>query len=1075
MSSFERLRLPARLLWLLFAMVWWGGCALDSVFPELQAIDRTPATRDAGVDVADGRPADSGAAPGDAEPPGRDAAPAVDVPFVDAAPTPTDTPDRPLPEVEPEVDRTLFEEPPIVDFFSPAAGSLAGGELVVVEGEFFSFDAEVWLGGEQVAAVDWIDRLTLAFITPPRAAAGPVELKVITPGGSGVGPFPFVYEAPFRVADVIPSSGPLEGGVEVEVMGTGFAADLRLFFGAREAEVLDVAADGTAARVRVPPGSAPGSAPVHAWQGRMATWDGVWTWWETPRIEALVPPAVPLAGGVPVRLDGAGFDTTCSLRVDDQPVAMRLAPEGWIEVSAPSGPAGDAVVAVDCGTRGAALAQPGLRYVDEGQRAWQGAVPDRGMVSGGEVVSLIVPGLEGDADVTFGGRTATVLARHTWGLEVLTPAADGPGTVDVVVEDEVGPLVATAAFLYRLRPSALRLSPSAGPVAGGWSLTVDGEALDGVDGWWVDGQRLMLERGDDRRVVLRTRPGLPGTAAVWMQLGALRVQSGLSFSYVQGETRGDGFAPQVVTTAGGTPLQVSGTGFGPGCTITVDGEPIATEVLGDGLLLGRTPARAAGNAEVGVTGCAGAEGWSFAAPLRYVSTRIPGGGAGGGPLDGDLVVTVLDQLTGAPIEAATVMVQIRDTSPFVARTDARGEAAFASDTLTGPQTVTAFAPGRSAESMVDVPARRVTLLLAPLPTPPCDPADPDCRPPTPDPLSEIVGFLSGMEKSIDPPPGTTRWAVVETTRLAPGFINPDPGNNSLLDNGPFRITTRNGDQSLVALCGYRFIGSGQFVPLFMGVVRNIAQRPGDVYRTSVVCDIPLSEVLTVKLTGAPVLAGEPQPGVFPGEYRARVALDFGGEGVFEALPRATGSATTLALTRMPPLTGRLRDVRLDVTAGAYPVGGNFPSTESWSFNVADYGVVTMPSLLAVPQLTIPEPTGDGLIEGFVEWTMDPEFSPPDFFFISATASGGDFPRWTLFVPGGARSFHFADFPQVTESLGAIEAPGQPLGSLGLSIRAVDAVTFDYADFSRVALRMRNWRASSITFTSVTLPAGPLEF
>ncbi len=657
------------------------------------------------------------------------------------------------------------------------------------------------------------------------------------------------------------------------------------------------------------------------------------------------------------------------------------------------------------------------------------------------------------------------LALASGRIDVLAPAA-AAGTVDVTVEDDQGSLLLENGFTYLPRPRFDVVTPAAGPLEGGWTVTLSGADFDSVDALYVDGRRVALTAADDNELVFTAPAGAGGAASIDVRVGSLRYSTGLTLQYV-GARSFERFSPGTAPIGGGTPIAVLGDGFDRSCQITIDGQLMATELLGSRSLIARVPPREAGNAQVGVVGCGDA--FTFLEPLRYIDPSLGDGGSTGDAINGRLFVSVLDARTGEGIEGATVMVQVRDSSPYVALTDERGQAVFVGDDLVGPQTVTAFAEQRSTESFVGVNAERVSLLLSPLPPPPCPPDDPECQPPVPDPLSSVVGFLTGLDKLIDPPPGAEILAIIETTRLARGYINPDPGQNELRANGPFVIQTRNGDLSLIALCGYRYTATNEFIPLRMGVVRSLAQRPGSESRVTVECNIELNTALTVKLRAAPeLLPAEADPYTFPGSYRARVAIDFGGEGYFESLPITAAETSTIDVTNLPPLTGPLADLAYDITGGAYPRIGNFPSAEAYAFGVRRTGVVTMPDLLAVPQFSYPAPDQDGLTDGYVEWTLDAAFAEPDFFFISANSPDEGFLRWSLFVPGSYRSFHFADFPSFSEEFGPIPGPGDPVTALGLSVRSVDVVTFDFDDFRRSALNFRNWRASSLTYGNFIL-------
>jgi hypothetical protein len=1001
-----------------------------------------------------------------------DADPAVDVPRVDwGGEDATDGGDNadavyePL-DVAPDVDRTIFDAPPLIDVVYPPTGTTAGGDFVLIEGDYFTFNTQVLIDGRAPAQVDIISRYEIAIVTPA-SDPGPVSIKLITDAGSASLDGAFTYVAPMAILQVTPASGPVRGGVPVEVQGSGLSEGVRFVFGAREATAVEIVSPELA-RMIAPPSAAPGAVDVVAVGTTLDEVAGGFTYLAEPRLRGLLPPIGARAGGEEVRIDAIGISETCSMVFDTTVVPVRRSSSGWFVATTPAGAPGSADVVLDCGSEGSSLLVDGFTWVDTSAPAIYGVSPATGFTSGGEVVSVYGTGFPADAVLRLGGRVVSVVERSGYRVDVLTPS-NVPGTVAV----RVGPdLELVDAFTYVQRPEFISISPDFGAAGGGYPVTVQGVALDGVTQLLIDDVSLRMLDRDADSITFEAPRSAPGQASLYASVGSVPFATGLTFTF-SGVPRADRFFPGDAPIGGGTPLYVTGDGFGAGCTVYVDGVAAVTERRSTGLLIAQTPPHAAGSAAVEVRNCP--ETFVFSSPLRYFDPLVDSGGTSGGSIDGELYVSVFDSFAGTPIEGATVMVQVRDSSPYVAVTDATGQVNFVGDDLVGPQTITAFAPERSAESIVNTNARRVTLLLAPLPPPPCEPGDPSCIPPPPDPLSEIIGFLTGMDKVADPPPGAVPAAIIETTRQARGFFNPEPGANILYENGPFRITSRNGDQALVALCGYRFEASGQFVPLRMGVVRGIAQRPGSTFRTTVDCSIPLNQATTFKLTAAPPLVDTTlDPYAFPGTYRARVIYDFGGEGVFESLPIVESTSTIINLTSLPPLEGPLAGVRFDAIAGAYPRIGNFPSVESFLVNAASYGVFTLPEFVSLPVFTIPAADQTELTEGYVEWRLDARYAEPDFFFINASSANPDFPRWSLFVPGSTRSFNFADYPEFSEVFGELATPGGASGSLGLTIRAVDVVTFDFDDFSRSALRQRNWRAASTAFANFVFAAPPVE-
>jgi len=1057
------------------SMLAGSGCSIDRFLPE--APDADLDIPDPWWDVSDGSDRDAAldgsGAEDDASRADADTSPGLpDREFVDTGPrvdTGGDSSSGVVPPPDPP-DRPVFDAPPLIGAVYPNTGPTSGGTIVVVEGSRFPHDIEVYLGGQRVTHVDVVDGFELLFVTEPRSA-GTYDLKLVTDGGSAEFADAFTFVAPLEIHEVDPSFGSSPGGYLGEVHGAGFGPATAVLFGGREARVVE-RRDSTSIVVEVPPGPRDDSVDVIAVDTRFARLVDGFEYRAAPRLNAVVPPLGAATGGERVRLDGVGLSASCVAYFDGIGTSIEVASSGWPEVVTPGGLPGVISIGVDCGEAGEALLTDGFRYLPADTPPGPLSVwPARGFERGGEIITVAGVDLDDVSSVLIGGETATILRTSYYAVDVLTPA-HAPGAVHVDVELDGVTTRLDDAFTFVAVPTFITIEPSLGTADGGWTATLTGRDFDAIDAVMIDGRDVTITGRTTSSITIVVPRGAPGISRVRVRLGALEFNTGLDITYAE-DRAFDTYFPPTGAISGGSLVYVRGDGMSEGCTVYLDGEAASTSLVSSRLLVAIIPPHAPGFVPLEVRGCG--DTWRAPAPFQYVDpTRLPGG-VGGGGIDGELRVSVRELGTNARVEGATVMVRVRSSSPYVAVTDALGQVTFTGDDLVGPQTVTAFAPGRSAESYVNVNAREVTLMLNPLPSPPCDPSDPACQPPAPLPNGEIIGFLTGLHKIIEPPPGTRLAARLETTRVSPGFINPDPGPNSrLYEEGAFSLTTRLGNMALIALCGYEFIESGQFVPLSMGIVRGIHIRPGALeYRTVIDCNIPLDQELSIKLVNTPTFDASGTFDAFPGVYRARVTFDLAGDGFFQSLPEVRGEEQVFSGGRFPRLAGDLQSVRFEVVAGAYPTVGTLPFAETYLRGLDSFQHEhVFPPLLAVPEITFPASENSYIADGYVEWESDPLYATPDFYLISATSAGEGFPRWTLYVPGYQRSFHFADFPELHETIGEVDTPGGPTQSLALYIRAIDVDVFDYDDFDRLALRARSWRAASGTYRNFLLQPPP---
>ena len=954
--------------------------------------------------------------------------------------------------------------PPTIFAVYPSVVPAEGGGLVTVDGSGFRVGVEITVSGDAWTTIDVIDEFTLLVQTEP-LEAGPHGLKVTTAGGSAVAPNALLAVAQLDVHSAEPSTLDTSGGAELTLNGQGFLPQTRFLVDGREATVLE-RVSSEAVRLLAPARGTPGDVDVVAFDTRFDRLRAGVTYVDAPSLERLVPEVAAANQETTVRLEGAGLGADCSLVINGVTLPLFQARSGTWDVTLPGGVPGPADAALDCGQRGSDWRSEAVTFVEGGELTVLSVYPPAVFARGGARVVAEGVGLAGVERASFGGSDGLVLSASENAVEILVPALT-PG--DTTLELFDGDASDSVAIVLLDTPLFGTFEPASGPPEGGWDTLLSAVGVDEVDGIRVDGQSVAFER-TSRGLEFVAPPGVPGPASVRVEFGPSSLDPGVSLRY-QRPFRVERSFPSTASITGGTLVYLVGDGFDEACVVSVDGVDAASDLLGSSVIVAVAPPHAEGSADLTVRGCGD---WTRAGGLRYVDPRLEVGGVAGGAIDGELYVTVLEAGTNMPIPGATVRVGIRESDPLIALTDENGQAGFVDEALVGPQTVTAFAPERSTESYVGVNAREVTLLLAPPPPPPCDPTVEDCSPPPPPPTGTIIGFLTGLAKVADPPPGAYLAAYIETTRLTPTYPNPDPGPGSyLLEDGPFQITTRLGDMALVAMCGWEYSGRDDFVPRSLGFVRAIQQREGDdPVRLAVDCDVDLDESATFKLVDAPLLDESEEP-YFPIEYRASAAFELGSDGFFTSLPIVTSSEPLFTGGAYPLLEGIISDATVDFTAGAYPAQSSVPSAIAYLRFLRSYeAVLTFPGLLDLPVLTYPSVEDPRLVDNYLEWSVDPTTRTPDFYFLSVASSEASFSRWSVFVPGYQTSINLAEFPDFSDAVGgAVAGPGEARVSLSVYLRALDVDVFDYDDFSRTNLRQRNWRAISSNYATVTLQEG----
>jgi C1A family cysteine protease len=113
---------------------------------------------------------------------------------------------------------------PTISGLSPAYGSLAGNNAVVITGNNFKSGATVAFGGIAALSVSVGSATQITAVAPPAAAAGTVQVQVTTADGatSNTAADDYTYVGVPTITSISPTSGPTTGTTSVVINGTGF-------------------------------------------------------------------------------------------------------------------------------------------------------------------------------------------------------------------------------------------------------------------------------------------------------------------------------------------------------------------------------------------------------------------------------------------------------------------------------------------------------------------------------------------------------------------------------------------------------------------------------------------------------------------------------------------------------------------------------------------------------------------------------------------------------------------------------------------------------------------------------------
>ncbi|MEV8254482.1 IPT/TIG domain-containing protein [Rhodoglobus sp. NPDC076762] len=528
---------------------------------------------------------------------------------------------------------------PIISSLSPNIGPVAGGTAVTITGTGFTGATGVTFDGDAGTSFTVVSDTEIT-VTTPAHVVGVVDVIVeSTPSDSAPGEFS--YQAAPTVSSLAPDEGPLAGGTEVTITGTGFTGATGVTFDGDAGTSFTVVSD-TEITVTTPAGSVGDAAVVVEHPAGDAN-SGDFTYVAAPTVSAMSPDWGPIAGGTAVTIAGTGFTGATGVTFDgDAGTSFTVVSDTEITVTSPAHAAGDAAVVVEhAGGNAAAgdftyLANPSVSDL----------TPTSGPLVGGTEVTITGTGFTGATGVTFDGDAGTSFTVVSDTEITVTSPAHAAGAAAVVVEH---PIVNAPAgdFMYTAAPAIASLTPITGPVAGGTVVTITGTGFTGATGVTFDGDDgTSFTVVSDTEITVTTPAHAAGAVDVVVAHAAGN-STPAEFTY-QAPPTVTSISPDEGPLAGGTTVTIIGTGFTGATGVTFDGDDgTSFTVVSDTEITVTTPAGSQGTAAVVVEHPNGdADGGDFtylAAPI------ITGIAPVAGPTSGGTSVT----LTGTGFTGAT--------------------------------------------------------------------------------------------------------------------------------------------------------------------------------------------------------------------------------------------------------------------------------------------------------------------------------------------------------------------------------------------------------------------------------------
>jgi cyclophilin family peptidyl-prolyl cis-trans isomerase len=237
-----------------------------------------------------------------------------------------------------------FNYGPAVSGISPLRGAPAGGTQVTITGTNFTAATAVKFGTTAATSFTVVSDTQITAKAP--AGTGAVDVTVTTTGGTSATSAADQFSYAPLITAVTAAQGPLAGGTQVTITGSGFTGASGVKFGSLAAS-FDVVSD-TQITANSPAGSGAVDVTVTTAGGTSATSAAdTFTYLAAPTIAGFDSSSAPAAGGMQVTITGTGFTGATAVTFGTTAAtAFTVVSDTQITATVPAGANGTADVTV---------------------------------------------------------------------------------------------------------------------------------------------------------------------------------------------------------------------------------------------------------------------------------------------------------------------------------------------------------------------------------------------------------------------------------------------------------------------------------------------------------------------------------------------------------------------------------------------------------------------------------------------------------------------------------------------------------------------------------------------------------
>lgn len=462
---------------------------------------------------------------------------------------------------------------PEIDSVSPEYGTILGGGTITLSGPFFGAGSTVTVGGTACSGVSISASQDSLTCTYAAHASGLVNIVVTSPYGlTGTLSQTFNYHEVPVVSSINYPAGALAGGTSVTITGSYFASGATVSIGGSSCSSVNVVSSTQITCVTGSNSAGVKSVVVTNPDGFSGTLSNAYTYQAAPTISSINVSAGALSGGTAISITGTGFLSGATVLIGGTSATSVVVNSSTsISCVTPAHAAG--LVSIVVTNTDSQFGTGSNLYTYQVAPTVTSVSPTAGALAGSTSITIAGTGFLTGATVTVGGVTCSSVSVNSATSITCTTGAHAAAVTSIVVtntDTQAG--TGTNLYTYQAAPTVTSVSPTAGALAGGSTLTITGTGFLTGATVAIGGTTCTSPTVGSATSITCTLPSKSAGAYSVSVTNSDTQNGSLSSAYTyQPAPTVTSLSPSTGSVAGGTSVTITGTGFVSGATVTIGG------------------------------------------------------------------------------------------------------------------------------------------------------------------------------------------------------------------------------------------------------------------------------------------------------------------------------------------------------------------------------------------------------------------------------------------------------------------------------------------------------------------------